>query len=101
MALAMPIFGSAFAAVSVWLTVRIVNRRERWTKWALAVVVGLPVLYVASFGPACWIGTRASDFLDMRWHRPIGMLMARNERIREAFDSYARLYAQDGMHVAV
>jgi hypothetical protein len=37
----------AFAAFCVWLTVRIVNRRERWAKWTLAVVVGLPVLYVA------------------------------------------------------
>jgi hypothetical protein len=48
----------AFAAFCVWLTVRIVNRRERWAKWTLAVVVGLPVLYVASFGPACWICSR-------------------------------------------
>jgi hypothetical protein len=40
----------------VWLTVRIVNRRERWAKWtAIGIVVALPLLYVASFGPACWI----------------------------------------------
>jgi hypothetical protein len=31
-----------------------VNRRERWAKWTGAAVAGLPVLYVASFGPACW-----------------------------------------------
>jgi hypothetical protein len=49
----LPIFAATFAAVSVWLTVRIVNRRERWAKWTLAVIAGLPVLYVASFGPAC------------------------------------------------
>ena len=54
MDVALAVFGVAFAAVCVWLTVRIVNRRERWAKWMLAVVVGLPVLYVASFGPACW-----------------------------------------------
>ena len=54
MALAMLIFGVAFAAFCVWLTVRIVNQRERWAKRTLSVAVGLPLLYVASFGPACW-----------------------------------------------
>jgi len=48
------ILAIAFAAFCVWLTVRIVNRRERWAKWMLAGVIGLPVLYVASFRPACW-----------------------------------------------
>jgi hypothetical protein len=50
---------AAFGAFCVWLTIRFVNRRERWAKWTLAVTVGLPVLYVASFGPACWISSRA------------------------------------------
>jgi len=44
-----------FAAFCIWLGVRIVNRRERWAKWTLAATLALPVLYVASFGPACWI----------------------------------------------
>jgi hypothetical protein len=48
----------AFAAVCVWLAVRIVNRRERWAKWTLAAVVSLPMLYIGSFGPACWISRR-------------------------------------------
>jgi hypothetical protein len=51
-------FGTAFAALCVWLTVRIVNRRELWVKWALAGVVGVPMLYVLSFGPACWLQSR-------------------------------------------
>ena len=53
----------AFAAFCVWLTVRIVNRRERWAKWTLAAVVGVPVLYVASFGPAAKL---ASDRYETR-----------------------------------
>jgi hypothetical protein len=48
----LPAFAFAFAALCVWLTVRIVNRRERWAKWTLAAAVGLPLMYVASFGPA-------------------------------------------------
>ena len=54
MAVALAIFGVAFAAFCVWLMVRIVNQREQWAKWTLAVVVSLPVLYVASFGPVVW-----------------------------------------------
>ena len=54
MAIILQAVGVAFAALCVWLTVRIVNRRERWAKWTLAAVVSLPVLYVASYGPACW-----------------------------------------------
>jgi hypothetical protein len=44
----------AFVAIGVWLTVRIVNRRERWAKWTLAAVASLPVLYVLSYGPMSW-----------------------------------------------
>jgi hypothetical protein len=54
MALALSIFGVAFVAFFVWLTVRTINRRERWAKRTLAVVAGVPALYVLSFGPACW-----------------------------------------------
>ena|SRR5436190_4328290 len=58
MDIAVAVYGSAFVALCVWLTVRIVNRRERWAKQTLAAVVVVPVLYVASFGPACWIVSR-------------------------------------------
>jgi hypothetical protein len=61
MAITLAIVGVAFAAFCVWLGVRIVNRRERWAKWMLATVVGLPVLYVASFGPVCWWFIKASS----------------------------------------
>jgi len=52
------VLAAAFAAFCVWLIVRIVNRRERWAKWMLATMLLLPVLYVTSFGPACWISSR-------------------------------------------
>ena len=62
MNLALSIFTVAFAAFCVWLTVRVVNRRERWAKWTLVgTVIGLPVLYVVSFGPACWISSHVLD----------------------------------------
>src|SRR5665213_6235 len=54
----------AFAAFCVWLMVRIINRRERWAKWTLAAAVGLPTLYVAGFGPACWATSHANSDVD-------------------------------------
>jgi hypothetical protein len=35
------------------------ERTKRTWPW-IAALVGLPVLYVASFGPACWLMTRGS-----------------------------------------
>ena len=55
MTILLPALVVAFAAFCVWLTVRIVNRRERWAKRILAATLLLPVLYVGSFGPACWL----------------------------------------------
>jgi hypothetical protein len=48
------------AAFCVCVTVRFVNRRERWAKWTLAALIGMPVCYVASIGPACWISSRTN-----------------------------------------
>ena len=58
MTILIPALVVAFAAFYVRLTVQIVNRRERWAKWTLAATLALPVFYVASFGPACWIMAR-------------------------------------------
>jgi hypothetical protein len=47
----LPALAVAFAAFCVWLMVRIINRRERWAKWALAAVVGLglPLMYFGAY----------------------------------------------------
>lgn len=63
MTLLVPAMAVTFAAFCVWLTVRIVNRRERWAKrTALAVVVLLG--YPLSFGPACWFCSRLGIWAD-------------------------------------
>jgi hypothetical protein len=94
----------AFAAFCVWLTVRIVNRRERWARWTLVgLLVGLPVLYVLSFGPACWwiattiqevpggppIGNNAVYAPRAYW--PIGWASIRSPYLKLAFAWYGRL----------
>jgi len=54
MGIVLSMFGIAFGAFCVWLTVRIFNRREKWAKWALAAaLVTTPILYVATFGLWC------------------------------------------------
>jgi hypothetical protein len=99
MATALSIFGLAFAAFCVWLIVRVVNRRERWAKWTLAVVIGLPVVYLASFGPArAMIGPRqllaGPDTLLETYqccYRPIFWAME-NPLIYGALDRYCALW---------
>ncbi|MBI3860989.1 MAG: hypothetical protein HY290_03755 [Planctomycetia bacterium] len=46
MTLLLPTLAVAFAAFCVWLTVRIVNRKERWAKWTLAGTLSLATLGV-------------------------------------------------------
>jgi len=55
MAIAMMIFGVTFAGFCVWLTVRIVNRRERWAKWMAVGIFVVFGLYPLSAGPGTWI----------------------------------------------
>jgi hypothetical protein len=78
------IFGVAFAALCVWRTVRIINRKERWAKWTLAGVIALPILYPLSEGPVAWIWVHAVPdslsprFADFRLatYRPLNSLLA-------------------------
>jgi hypothetical protein len=52
MTMLFPTLAIAFAAFCVWLTVRIVNRREKWAKRTAWTVVVLLLLYPLSVGPA-------------------------------------------------
>lgn len=54
MTIILPSLAVAFAAFCVWLTVRIVNRRERWAKRTLAVMLILST-YPLSVGPVAWL----------------------------------------------
>jgi hypothetical protein len=58
MSILLPTLFAGFAGACIWLGVRYFNRRDRWAKWTLVLVLSLPTLYVASFGPACWITSR-------------------------------------------
>lgn len=57
MALALLIFGVAFGAACVWLTVRIVNRRKKpgWRFVATVVLATASAAYPLSIGPSQWM----------------------------------------------
>jgi hypothetical protein len=55
MDLAFIVLTVAFAAFCVWLTVRIVNRREQWAKRLGVATVVATMLYLLSIGPAAWL----------------------------------------------
>src|SRR5262245_47986468 len=79
--------GVVLAAFFIWLTLRIVNR-ERWAKrMALVLVAGLPTLYVASFGPACWLTSQRDGLRRSQTPRamiiyyPLGALAAERDTV--------------------
>lgn len=63
MEIVLAILGVSYAAFCIWLTVRIVNRRERWAKRMLAVMAAVPVLYVLSSGPMTMLAFRSHQTL--------------------------------------
>jgi hypothetical protein len=111
MTILLPALSVAFAAFCVWLTVRIVNRRERWAKWTLAgLLIGLPVFYVASFGVAIVIAaTPADEFSDRDRSRhiwpkvycPIGKLLVADPKYKAVILWYANLWMPDESVVAI
>jgi hypothetical protein len=37
------------------------RKKAGFWPWVVALLIGLPLLYVASFGPACWIAQRTQN----------------------------------------
>ena len=66
MAVALIVVAVSFAAFCVWIAVRIINRRERWAKWTLAIVLAVVAIYPLSITPAYWL---ASKFDTPKWAR--------------------------------
>lgn len=76
------IVGASIASVSIWLTVRVINRKERLAKRALAGMIVIPVLYLAGFGPACWLTSLPPPVRPREYNRamilylPFGRIMS-------------------------
>jgi hypothetical protein len=101
MAAAMSIFGIAFAAFCVWLTVRIANRRERWVKrTAATLMVVLVVGYPLSIGPFVWLcaneylSDASADLVARSIYGPVTWLYEQGpQSIHDVLDWYVSLWA--------
>jgi hypothetical protein len=99
MSIVLTVLATAFAAFCIWLTVRIVNRRERWAKWtAVGSLIGIPVLYVLSIGPVFWFQSRGmvpasvNATLD-EFYIPVGWVLTYGPKpITDFFDWYLPLW---------
>ena len=98
------IFGVVVAAFSVWLAVRIINRRDRWSKRIAAALLPAVAIYLLTFGPACWINAHTEVGNDVVWvlYRPMFWLMVgRRSAIQQALWWYAELGAPENHRLAV
>jgi hypothetical protein len=101
MTIFLPTLAVAYAGFCVWLAVRIVNRRERWAKW-MFIGGAIPIVYIASFGPACWICSRTDHQMLPQAYRPIGWLMSIVPRSVEMdFIQYASAGMAPGSHIVI
>jgi hypothetical protein len=75
------------------------DRKPLWP-WIVALLVGLPVMYVLSFGPACWTASRISAGASAlpAFYRPITWVMWRNDRVMEAMNWYAECGSTGSWH---
>lgn len=87
------IIGTAYAATAVWLTVRSFNR-ARWARWSLAALVAVPVLYVLSLGPVCYLASR--EILSHEHvtgaYRPLFSVALRNQSVWTALGAYVDFF---------
>jgi predicted permease len=94
--------GVSITAFGVWLTVRLINRRERWAKRTAAVLLGAMILYPLSAGPATWIlhhcnlPNPAFRFL-LAAYRPMGFVTESSpSSVGNAIRSYEEFFVDIG-----
>src|SRR5262245_15672420 len=70
------------------------ERKRAFWPWVVAPLIGLPLLYIASFGPACWTVTagKIADRPIARAYRPIVSSVHKHKTLRSAFEWYAGLF---------
>jgi hypothetical protein len=74
------------------------ERKVRVGLWITAVLIGVPVLYGASFGPACWLVARnhlSSRLVGATYWPVLWIYGSSTNRLTRAISSYARLGLRD------
>ncbi|HLJ12814.1 MAG TPA: hypothetical protein VKU82_16575 [Planctomycetaceae bacterium] len=86
-----------FAVLGIWLTVRIINRREKWAKRAAAMLVAAFVGYPLSYGPFCWFAVYVGpDWTRSMWvvlYWPLEFIAGERGAMREILDWWLSLWA--------
>jgi len=86
--------GIALAAFGIWLTVRLYNRRQRWSKrMALGIAVAVLLAYPLSIGPvmssALWLGSGPDAMTAItRFYRPVFSITRKSEATKTAMNWY-------------
>jgi hypothetical protein len=78
------------------------EHRSVWP-WVIALLIGLPMLYIASFGPACWLADHkvVSAGGVFRVFRPLIWITARCPgRVSDAFIAYSEICKPDSNYVS-
>src|SRR5262249_14434636 len=71
------------------------ERKTRVWSWIVALLIALPVMYVASFGPACWLCENRTLNQQSAWiaFRPLTWLCAHGPKpVRASLRQYARTF---------
>jgi len=75
------------------------RKKSDWLFWTTAVLL-LPVPYVASFGPACWLSNRSANASMLVVYRPLIRAgtpqMGQPELYRTPLQSFLKWYADLG-----
>jgi hypothetical protein len=75
-----------------------VNNKPGVAFWATVVVVAIPLIYVLSFGPVCWICSYAGtgQFVLPRVYQPILDAMSSSRNVADVCHWYAQAGARPG-----
>jgi len=91
------LLGLTVSALCSGLTVRIINRREKWAKRAAVAVAIFFILYAPSFGPFAWMQRNrvlpVSVEAPLSWlYLPMFLLIDAPEPIHSLFRRYLRYW---------
>jgi hypothetical protein len=75
------------------------RKRHGWPFWLAVALIGLPVLYVASFGPACWVASHTNAgaaWLPVCYRPIVSGLSIKPTRLSAVIEWYSCLGAARG-----
>jgi hypothetical protein len=79
------------------------DRKQPVWPWIVALLIGLPVLYAVSFGPACWISSRSGtgvSVVNSAYQPMLGLAFDGPDVIQRGTLWYGQLVAVGGWTVA-